>query len=960
MQYKRKTQNQGRPAKCSGPSRKRQKLEAPAKQPELSFQKDDTNFKKAKNASTSTRGSLMPNSRRKTQTFAREKHDVPGSEDDSEIDSDEAFGESDEERFEGFTFGGSSSSTHKLANANDGFENSERGEEAGSGSEFDSEESYNGIDEEPMAYGSDYEKAASAQDVLNHNDMHGMNTKKAHRSNVKVPKKLREEPSKNNLTEFSDLDASEGEVEDEHTVKQLHDLIKSMPMDEDEKAKPVRSISAIEMLPPSDHHMPTNQKITLQDLLPTISSSSLKHSVKRLAEASRSDRQGLKKLDAPLPKRQQDRLDRAVASQKAKETLNRWVETVKQNRRADHISFPLEREDKNVSLHVPSVQRDFDRTPATDLEATINTILHENGLKGKGTGSEKDLQLLETSEVQKLPIEEALARRARLRKMRDLLFREEIRAKRLKKIKSKAYRRVHRNERKQNLESRLSTLDYTDQDIDNEEKERLDRLRAEQRMSVKHRDSKWARDVRNSGRSSWDKETQLAMSELGDRQEQLRRRIEGKSARNAQEEWMKSFSDSDNDSDNGSDSDVKYDATAERFGKDTEYSVSNELLKTLDLSENEKINHRNSGALFQLTQRANKTIRADNDEQVHQLREELVSSGGSLDEDERDSAPFGRRSFSAKHNKLKLTPQQNKRQEFEECDDSDASEMSDQVVTQGSAPETNSKINSKSPAQIARSHMIRPIEKPRNSSQRHTEEINPWLIQRSKMQASVKPELLELNNESFDSSNKVDEQSKEVRDISLASKAEQVKGSEAVETEGSGSQPIAILNQDSDDEEQESGLLMQNQELINEAFAGDGVFKDFEKEKKAMEIDEADQTVDVSLPGWGSWFGEGISKKSLKRNQGKRIVKVDGIQADKRKDARLNRVIINEKRVRKNAKYLATTLPHPYETKGQYEKSLRLPVGREWSTSENFLNATKPRVLMKPNTIIRPLRAPMV
>ena len=47
----------------------------------------------------------------------------------------------------------------------------------------------------------------------------------------------------------------------------------------------------------------------------------------------------------------------------------------------------------------------------------------------------------------KLPVEEVMQRRAELRRARELLFREEIKAKRIKKIKSKAYRRVHRKER---------------------------------------------------------------------------------------------------------------------------------------------------------------------------------------------------------------------------------------------------------------------------------------------------------------------------------------------------------------------------------------------------------------------------------------------------------------------------------------------------------------------------------
>lgn len=953
MQKKRKPQNQGRHAKCSEEGRKRQKIDIPTSQMQLSFRNGNNKLKNGRNSTT--------DSRRKAKISRREKCDASGSEDGSEIDSDEAFGESDEERFEGFTFRGSSSFSHKLADVNDGLDNSEGLEDADSGSEYGSEESFNGIDEEPLTFGSDHEIEADLRDSRNESQIHSVNAKKIDGSGMGAFK-LGSRQSEINLSEFSDLDTSEGEVDDERTVTQLHDLIKSMPVDEGEKAKPARSVGAIEMLPPSDHHILSSQKISLQDLIPTISSTSLKNSLKQLAQDSRLERHGVKRLEAPLPKRQQDRLNRLAANQKAKETLNRWVDTVKQNRRADHMSFPLEPEDKDLSQHVPSIQRDFYRTPATNLEATIDTILHENGLKGKGADSEKDLQLLETSEVQKLPLEEALARKARLRKMRDLLFREEIRAKRLKKIKSKAYRRVHRNERKIELANTLSSLNYADHNID-DEKERLDRLRAEQRMSVKHRDSKWARDARNSGRAFWDKEIQVAMSELGERQEQLRRRIEGKSAHGAQEEWAKSFSDSDSDSDSASNGDIGDEQTNDRSLKNVGDGATNMLLKALDMSGNKANNYKKSSALDQLTQRANKDIRTENDKQACQLREELVSGEVSLDADDKDTARVGRRKFNAKQNRFNSTALQNKKQEFEEVEASEASEASErpeqpisQIPTSGSGSESHPKSMVQKPG----NYRVPPLKNSLSSSLRHKEKKNPWLTQLPKQKTGRKLDSLDSDSDSFGSSNEVNEQSIEAQDVLVSSKIEQVKANEAIKPKILESQIVANINRDSEDEEHEGGILMKNQELINEAFAGDGVLKHFEKEKKAVETDEADQKVDESLPGWGSWIGDGISKKSLRRNQGKHTVKVNGVQRDKRKDAKLDRVIINERRVRKNAKYLATSLPHPYETKGQYEKSLRLPVGREWSTNENFLNATKPRVLMKPNTIIQPLRAPMV
>ena len=79
-----------------------------------------------------------------------------------------------------------------------------------------------------------------------------------------------------------------------------------------------------------------------------------------------------------------------------------------------------------------------------------------------------------------------------------------------------------------------------------------------------------------------------------------------------------------------------------------------------------------------------------------------------------------------------------------------------------------------------------------------------------------------------------------------------------------------------------------------------------------------------------------------------------------RQDRKLKNVIVSERRNKKGAKYLAPVLPHGFETRAQYERSLRLPVGPEWTTKETFQQATKPRVLLKKGRVVAPMERPMV
>ena len=173
----------------------------------------------------------------------------------------------------------------------------------------------------------------------------------------------------------------------------------------------------------------------------------------------------------------------------------------------------------------------------TDLETAIHSIMVESGLAdGNGKSSEEKLREFEELQEKKLPIEEAQARRAELRKARDLMFREEARARRIKKIKSKAYRRVHRKERERAAQEERAALMAVGVIDSEEEQERNDRRRAEERMGARHRESKWAKGMKATGRAAWDEDARSAVNELARRDDELRRRIEGKRATNSEDE----------------------------------------------------------------------------------------------------------------------------------------------------------------------------------------------------------------------------------------------------------------------------------------------------------------------------------------------------------------------------------------------------------------------------------------
>ena len=361
---------------------------------------------------------------------------------------------------------------------------------------------------------------------------------------------------------------------------------------------------------------------------------------------------------------------------------------------------------------------------------------------------------------------------------------------------------------------------------------------------------------------------------------------------------------------------------------------------------------------MQFMQKAEARRKAQNDADLAQIRRELA--GESADEDETTELP-GRRVYKPKKDlifPIAAKESDARRSEFEEnlaSDDEDA--RNGLISTNGDVDIVVEQPNHRKKA-VMSTQISRPMQEPEADKALEGEDItldtqNPWLSggNKNKNKRSAKP------------------QESERAIISNTPAPKPISASQATSNPPQPISPGSPLADDgassfsgfsSDDEEAATphSKHLNNLDLIRQAFAGDEVAADFAAEKNELIADEDEKTIDLTLPGWGSWVGEGLSKRSQALNRNRVLEKQPGIKADKRTDKGLDKVIISQKRVPKNGKYLASQLPHPFETKAQYERSLRLPVGPEWSTKEVFQRATKPRVLVKQG-VIAPMAEPM-
>ena len=807
---------------------------------------------------------------------------IADDDEDSEIDSDDAFGEGDDERFEGFRFGGDTANGGKNRPSKTRNGIGRREDEADVSADSDD-------------FGDEGVDLATAWDMDNHGKQNTGKRKRSKLASLVLSDSL-EESADSDINDSTDDNSSEDGIQDD----EASELSVSDQEDEGGLTKLQDFVDTLQggdrVTPPAadaedDGKRSSTTKLTAADLLKYVSDPKQRQSLKVLINSEKAPPQHYKggipgKLEPPLARRQQDRLDRQVAYEKSKDTLNRWIETVKQNRRAEHLSFPLHDPASAGRLNSTQLDPVSQSEPMTELESAIQQIMKDSGLVSQqGKDAEADEQAFEELQQRAMPLEEVIARRAKLRQHRDLMFREEIRARRIKKIKSKAYRRVHRKERdraaQEERAQQINDGEYNSED----DRERNNRQRAEERMGARHRESKWAKSIK-AGRATWDENARQSANELARKGEDLRLRIEGQSARDMDDET----SSDDNDDD-----------------EDDDFNGFDERLDGLKSVNTPEVTGLEAMAFMQKGEAAR---RLANDEAIANIRQELglgaPAEAGDESEDE------GRMSFGKdKPTKQPALPRPD-RSELEE-------RLSDDDIDRPQAAES---------------------EEPQKASSHQARRTAPHIPASNAPQA--KPFL------------------KKTQSTTQANPA-------AHQTLAKGQQPsshvsFALLDEVSDDEESASRLLPYQDDNHQHAaglFAGDDSLEvEFEREKQTTIEEEGDQIIDNTLPGWGSWVGAGISAKHSKRHQKRFTTVIKGVSAESRKDAKLDRVIINEKTVKKNGKYLATELPHPFESRQQYERSLRLPVGPEWTTKSTFQEVVKPRVLMKQG-VIRAIAKPI-
>ncbi|XP_046899167.1 U3 small nucleolar RNA-associated protein 14 homolog A [Hypomesus transpacificus] len=663
------------------------------------------------------------------------------------------------------------------------------------------------------------------------------------------------------------------------------------------------------------------EKINLSDLIGTMdkTTASLSKTKKQLRNLQNSHTT----LETPLSKQETQKIHRDVAFDKTAKEVSRWESIVKQNRRAEQLVFPLNQE--------PSGPKRMDQVVTgwkaqTPLEQEIFSLLHKN----KQPIHHPVLTPMEEASLGAMSLEEAKVRRAELQKARVLQSYYEAKAKRERKIKSKKYHRVQNKAKRKEFLKQFDDMLKTDPAAALEELKKMELSRMQERMSLKHQNSgKWAKS--KAIMAKYDEGARKAMQS----QLEVNKDLTQKVVVVSEEE------DEDKDSPD----------TLPDFVNDSQSSLDpvNPWMRG-KLSVEPTVQEAGEGTevpLLTPEETAHSDSKAESEQEVEETEEEVLLRDFETRRKLRRTEVADGVTASLED---KETPEENKaEQEVVEISDSEEEDLSEFTsLYQGIA---NSQ--QKSQSQEAQPE---PIPGPGAVP---TEEA-PGLLEETlvRIRTLEDVEMLSQNPLDIEGDQPLPpvDQSPNIEETALpcgtqkaGKKMKRKRGIDPNEVLTKEAKMIKVplvptaVEDENGEEEQRT--------IISEAFAGDDVVSDFLKDKRKQEEAGKPKVVDLTLPGWGEWGGQGL--KTSRRKQ--RRFRVKAAPPPPRRDGKLRAIIISEKRDSAVAALQVSQLPFPFENPAQFQHTIRSPIGRTWNTQQVVRKITAPKVVTQLGAIIDPI-----
>nr|CAD7195762.1 unnamed protein product [Timema douglasi] len=579
-----------------------------------------------------------------------------------------------------------------------------------------------------------------------------------------------------------------------------------------------------------------------------------------------------KTLRKPLEKNLSEKIQRSLGFENVKKELGKWDAVVHKNRSSDSLSFPLNQPDSRL----PTSNALIANWKAEEVEYPLS-------------------------------LEEMIERRKEMAKLRAVQSFQASKAVRQKKIKSKKYHRLQRRENVRKQLKNFEQLKKEDPEAALRQLEQIERSRAEERMTLRHRSTgKWAHS--KAIRAKYDTEACISRQVLAEQlaiSRDLTQKLRMVST-SSDEDKDDEVEVLDTDADGVKKSEI--DQFVSGYRKFWEEQNQKKALTNVTVSSPSK---NVSQIVNNKSEQNNKVEKLKILTSVVEKVEELTEGRDETSQEESSTAVTSSGDFIvtlAKENPTKshsniIGKKRATKRDKEKMKKSLKHPVIDEELTEiaGKGNHTNISIGTEV-----------------------DEIISVWEPKKLEKETSVENRNLVIDPNDY-----------------LKIKPKYLR-SEHPDLSTGGDEGI-------DDEEDEEEMKRYN--IVSEAFADDNVVADFSQEKKEAVIKSTPQNIDLSMPGWGDWAGQNLSVS--KRKKRRFVIKVP--KDAPRRDENKGNVIINQEKDVKVKQHQVSDLPFPFESVKDFEASMRAPIGNNWVPEMAHRKMIRPEVLTKMGTVIQPM-----
>ncbi|CAK0843301.1 unnamed protein product [Prorocentrum cordatum] len=633
---------------------------------------------------------------------------------------------------------------------------------------------------------------------------------------------------------------------------------------------------------------------------------------------------------------------------------------VQQMRRADQVILGKDEDQDTRPVSTASLVDTFKATD--DFEKELEAVTMAAG------ATEKDIK--GAAELPANPkIRDEKERQAGA-KLKSLLLREQQAAKRIKKIKSKTYRRIHRKAESREKEVLLERLERENPELAKTLKQEYEKKHAQMRLQRgRNARKKWANTMNRFAKG--DRNAQQEMTKQAqkahDEEQALRRAIRGRDPDQSEDSEAVDLSESDSE-----------DEGAKRRGVARQTLSKAKKLTARELKGLEKDGDLPTTGLLGMNFMRNaiqqKREQARKDAQG--VLEELEGLGQKLDaaEDSDDEGGRGGDARGAEQEGLDAADAPGKQARtftaeelaaasaevdamLEQDDAAVECSVSGPLTIRGvaAAPPSGFPRGTAEAAASGSAGASRPSREPRPGrgasappqpgAAGQEASRNPWLS------AEETPEADGAAGSAAAGAEEPAVESAPSGPGTKAAKAKKRKRRADADAEPEASAAVedllSVLNADTE-------AAREQRDLVRTAFVEGTQAEDFdaEQDELARKKDEERDNASQALAGWGSWTGAGIAPRRPRKGQEKPAP--EGPAEGQR--PRGPRVQFHEGGGAEPSKYFVDQMPYPFQNPDQYEALMRQPLGREWNALPSHLQKIKPKFFSKVGAIVPPLQ----